>query len=165
MAAICQICGAPDSGRNLCRATHGWCTRLSCDVAYQKPHLFWACSCHHPAGLVTQVLTHVNVPCPHCGARAPGQQAAASVQMNAPPLTAVPAIKPPLPRQIAGYRALGKPTLAAVVNGMVALIEPAPRHGGKCSQCARELSSTLDAYYGRDEVMAQRCTRCRPRGA
>ncbi len=30
-----------------------------------------------------------------------------------------------------------------------------------CTKCARELSKTLDAYYGQDQEMAKRCSSCR----
>lgn len=37
--------------------------------------------------------------------------------------------------------------------------------GRKCSTCQRELSKTLDVYYGRDAKIAGMCVGCRPRGA
>lgn len=31
----------------------------------------------------------------------------------------------------------------------------------KCIRCSKELSSTLDAYYGKDPMEARRCAKCR----
>jgi len=35
----------------------------------------------------------------------------------------------------------------------------------QCRECSRELSSLLDAYYGRDPNVAALCSKCRPRNS
>lgn len=39
-----------------------------------------------------------------------------------------------------------------------------PEAEGKCLKCGRELSATLDAYYGKDPKEARKCVKCRGRG-
>jgi len=69
----------------------------------------------------------------------------------------------PLSSDPGGCKVCGAPNGAECTaecnNG--ALSDDQVKPGNWCTKCKRELSSLLDAYYGRDPDQAKRCVKCR----
>lgn len=70
------------------------------------------------------------------------------------------------PQFITNIAALLQPigSVAPSVGGFSAKVAKGPIHISvkpTCTKCRRALSSTLDAYYGKDPEMAKRCSSCR----
>lgn len=126
-----------------------------------------ACSGTRKNPLVHIIRRNTSTPgqsCIDCGKRFSDQEMKDAVTGGAPltPCAGAPQAHPGAAMQ-AQINQLTNAVLGSTFSSPILFVEPEKVVASRpvCSQCPTELSSTMDAYYGRDEYLKGMCSPCR----